>query len=387
MRPMKMSHVLIMGALLTGCGGGAMNVLPSKPVSQPEPPPTPPTMPEPEPPPAPPPPPIDMSPTIVTLGPGANPMIDGAGDVAWQNGANIEPMLLPGQLTDWQAGHALEYEIDPVSQLVSLRLDNEPVPGAANVDLGGARLTSDGLGAAWTSGGTENIWLDGIALAPPSDVGYEELSVAGSHVAWALMPGGGQTCQVYVDGQLVMDDQKGECFDLTLRVEQGAMWVGWADGLGVTVASSVDGKEWVSLFQIGGLDSVYGASYNVGSDGRAIVAWIQLDDSTGASAIWRSIGGDHATRISALPRLGANGAGNPAVLADGTVAWLDDSDGQAASGDYDVWVLRLSDTTPTRLTDGTHQVDSLVGVATSAGAVLAWSDTVTVWSTSIGLVP
>lgn len=374
-----MRHVALIAAVLAiGCGGGAVtkNVTPTNPTSNPSPSPTQPPAPPPQPPPAPPPP-IPVPPTPQIVGKGINPQLNivaNAPIVAFTVSGSTQTQAVvgqttttyPGKLDDLQQGHALtETPYPNGSSQNTLYIDG--TQSAIDATLVPAQLQ-----------GSNIIWTDGSSLFTSAQsaplytaVGQIlEFTVSGQQIAYVSEIG--PVCDVFVNGVQV-SQETGCAQDIKLRIVGGTTYVGWDDLQAVYNAQSTDGQTWTTT-QIAVAQNAMGEDFAVLATGNVKIVWTQQIAGEDGSSVWESNNAS-IMRLSAPVKPGFSGAGNPAIAQDGSVVWLDDSQGVAA-GDFAV----VFDGQPLTFDPSVaNDEQPVIGLLADGTRVVVWGDSVNVW--------
>jgi hypothetical protein len=272
--------------------------------------------------------------------------------------------VYPGGLNDLENGVALtEISSDTVptqfflnGTLVASEINNEPaVIAAPNI--------------AWLNASVYVSNQSAPLFAGPGN--YVGLAASGSEIAWVVE---NNTCVVYLNSVVVANDTTGCPDSLKVTVANSILYVGWSDGAAVFVAQSTDGNTWTLNNPFSGGSQVFGADYAVRADGSLLIVWSQFVDGEAGSSVWESDAGGLPLRLSPPVRTGFSGAGNPAVAADGSVAWLDDVNG-SVSGHYDVFLNGID------LSNLDEAIDQgpVLRLLPNGTRVVAWGDDTNVW--------
>lgn len=388
---MKRPLFLFLALVCAGCGGSqAARVVPTPPAAAP-PPPTapPPTTPPPTPPPPPvppptppppvptPPPPPPPSPQLV--GQGMNVHLNLVGTdvvVAFTAADGLTTEVLnvtqgksafyQGDLEDLDAGVVL-------TKVLSDTASNQLL---LNGSLVGSTISAQdpviaGTNVAWLAGGVIVSNQPSTPLPSPSG-DFVGLAASGNFIAWVVEDVDG--CGVYLNSVQIDQDITGCPDNLKVTVANGIVYVGWSDGTAVFVAQSRDTSTWTVNTVFSGGIGVFGADYAVRADGSTIVAWTQYLSGEDGSSVWESDAGGLPVRLSDPVPTGFSGAGNPTVVSDGSVAWLDDEHG-SVSGHFDVFLngVDLSNT------DNAIDEGPILRLKPDGTRVVAWDDETNVW--------
>lgn len=284
-------------------------------------------------------------------------IVDNAPVIAFENsdGTHAGSAVYPGALADFEQGVALSYTFAPGDVNANATLYRNGVQLVIEPEQNPAILIDNATQATWP-------------------VGNEVLLAASANYV-ARVAENGPNCDVAVNGVAVASDALG-CADTLKVIEaQGAVYVGWSDGQGVSIYQSQDqGQTWQVAFQFGGKMGVFGGDYAIRSDGGIIVAWTEYIVAEDESSVWESDSGGLPTRLSGVTKSGFSGAGNPVVVSDGSVAYLDDANGSVA-GHFDVFLQG----TDLSNTDDAIDEGPRLGLLSDGTRVVAWDDESTVW--------
>jgi hypothetical protein len=201
-----------------------------------------------------------------------------------------------------------------------------------------------------------------------------ELTSNGSLLAWVQETG--SACDVWLDNVQVSHEVTNCAQDVKIVVGlDGTVYVGWDDFTAVYIAASKDnGVTWSQQTITSGMDGVLGEDFIVRADNSLAVVWTQYLASESGSSVWES-DGRMPVRLSNPVRTNFSGAGNPAIAQDGSIAWLDDYQGDA-SGDFAVVLNNISLTSTPMVAYDEGPILRLLPDSTRA---VVWGDGMTVW--------